>query len=184
MPYKLPFRVVHVSGQDDNFKASELNTHGPLTKGWQSSRFCLYPQDIVIQLNFRSRLRKIQILAHQYLISTKIEFFVGDVPDGTKPSLENARYTRLGYVSLSDNEKTGYKARELKSVHVDAHGVFLKLNIHKNHINKYNLYNQVGLIAVNVIGDNIEPKKLDIMDPVSYLLLWSYTSTQFKQLGG
>ena len=49
------------------------------------------------------------------------------------------------YVSLSDNEKTGFKARELKSVQVDAVGVFLKLNIHKNHINKYNLYNQVGL---------------------------------------
>ena len=26
------------------------------------------------------------------------------------------------YVALSDNEKTGYKARELKSVHVDAVG--------------------------------------------------------------
>ena len=47
------------------------------------------------------------------------------------------------YVSLSDNEKTGFKARELKSVQVDAVGNFLKLNIHKNHINKYNLYNQV-----------------------------------------
>ena len=47
------------------------------------------------------------------------------------------------YVSLSDNEKTGYKARELKSVHVDALGTFLRLNIHKNHINKHNLYNQV-----------------------------------------
>ena len=49
------------------------------------------------------------------------------------------------YVSLSDNEKTGYKARELKSVHVDAVGTFLRLNIHKNHINKHNLYNQVNV---------------------------------------
>ena len=47
------------------------------------------------------------------------------------------------YVSLSDNEKTGFKARELKSVHVDAVGHYLKLNIHKNHVNKHNLYNQV-----------------------------------------
>lgn len=31
-------------------------------------RYCLYPQDIVIQLENRSRLRKIQILSHQYLI--------------------------------------------------------------------------------------------------------------------
>ena len=28
--------------------------------------------------------------------ATKIEFYVGDVPDGHTPSLQNARYTRLG----------------------------------------------------------------------------------------
>ena len=46
---------------------------------------------------------------------------------------------------MSDNSKTGYKARELKSVHVDAVGQYLRLVIHKNHVNKYNTYNQVGL---------------------------------------
>ena len=46
-------------------------------------------------------------------------------------------------MALSDNEQTDYKARELKSVHVDAIGIFLKLVIHKNHVNKNNLYNQV-----------------------------------------
>ncbi|KAL3861939.1 hypothetical protein ACJMK2_007949 [Sinanodonta woodiana] len=155
MPIKLPYRVVHASGQDDAHRVSELNYHSPLTKGWQSSRYCLYPQDIVIQLDNRSRLRKVQVLSHQFLIATKVEFFVGDVPDGVTVTLDNARYTRLGYVSLSDNEKTGFKARELKSVQVDAVGVFLKLNIHKNHINKFNLYNQVGIIAVNVIGEPV-----------------------------
>lgn len=48
------------------------------------------------------------------------------------------------YVSLADNEKTGFRARELKSVHVDAVGVYLKLVIHKNHVNRHNIYNQVG----------------------------------------
>ncbi|XP_064642037.1 centrosomal protein of 104 kDa-like isoform X2 [Lineus longissimus] len=156
MPQKIPFRVIHVSGQDDVYKAVELNSHSPTTRGWQSQRFCLYPQDLVIQLDERVRLRKIQLLSHQFLIPTKIEFYVGDVPDGTGMNLQNARYTRLGYVSVSDNEKTGYKARELKSVHVDAMGVYLKLVIHKNHVNKHNLYNQVGVIAINVIGDSLD----------------------------
>lgn len=49
----------------------------------------------------------------------------------------------FSYVSLCDNEKTGCKARELKSVYVDAVGQFLKLIFHENHINKYNVYNQV-----------------------------------------
>ncbi|CAG5136224.1 unnamed protein product, partial [Candidula unifasciata] len=164
MPQKLHFKVIHASGQDDVYRASELNYHSPLTKGWQSARFCLYPQDIVLQLEERSRLRKIQILSHQHLISTKIEFFVGDVPDGTALTLENVRYARLGYVSLSDNEKTGFKARELKSVHVDAVGNFLKLNIHKNHVNKHNMYNQVGIIAINVIGSEIR-RSYELTDP-------------------
>ncbi|KAK3104885.1 hypothetical protein FSP39_012411 [Pinctada imbricata] len=168
MPRKLPFRVLHVSGQDDSYRAAELNYHSPLTKGWQSSRYCLYPQDIIVQLDARSRLKKIQILSHQCLVATKIEFYVGDVPDDMSQDLENARYTRLGYVSLSDNEKTGYKARELKSVHVDATGLFLKLNIHKNHINKFNLYNQVGIIAINVIGDEIR-KPIDYTEPDIFL---------------
>ncbi|KAJ8320817.1 hypothetical protein KUTeg_002404 [Tegillarca granosa] len=155
MPTKLELRIVHVSGQDESYKGSELNRHSPLTKGWQAGRYCLYPQDLVFQMPQRSRLKKIQILSHQYLIATKIEFFIGDVPEDMAPVAENAKYQRLGYVSLSDNEKTGYKARELKSVHVDAIGIFLKLLIHKNHINKYNTYNQVGIIAVNAIGDPV-----------------------------
>ncbi|PAA51401.1 hypothetical protein BOX15_Mlig022803g1 [Macrostomum lignano] len=153
MPSKLPIRVVHVSGQDEGYPAIELNRHSPTTRGWVSSRFCLYPQDLVVYLEQRSRIRKVQILSHQYLIASKIEFFVGDVPDGVSHNLQNARYSRLGYVALSDNEKTGFRARELKSVHVDAVGVYLKLVIHKNYVNKHNLYNQVGLVAVNLIGD-------------------------------
>ena len=39
MPNKVPFRVTHVSGQDDNYRAIELNMHSPTTKGWQSARF-------------------------------------------------------------------------------------------------------------------------------------------------
>lgn len=52
------------------------------------------------------------------------------------------------YVSLSDNEKTGYKARELKSVYVDAVGQYLKLTFHKNYVNRYNLYGQVRGVYV------------------------------------
>ena len=84
------------------------------------------------------------------------------------------------YVSLSDNEKTGFMARELKSVHVDALGTYLRMNIHKNHINKHNLYNQVGIVAINIIGD-VQRKPFDPSDPVGFLslslsfsLLWKY----------
>ena len=44
MPHKVSFEIEAFSGEDERYKAQELNVHGPLVKGWQSQRFCLYPQ--------------------------------------------------------------------------------------------------------------------------------------------
>lgn len=152
MPKKINFHLVHASSEDDDHRAIQLNVHSPSTKGWQSVRFCLYPQDIIIQLDHRAKIRKIQILSHQFLIATKIEFFVGQVEDELAEQWQDAVFHRLGYVDMTSNEKTNYTARELKSVHVDVTGSFVKLIIHKNHINRLNMFNQVGIIAVNIIG--------------------------------
>jgi centrosomal protein CEP104 len=38
-------------------------------------------------------------------------------------------------------------------VYVDSVTLLLKLVFHKCHVNKFNLYNQVGLIAVNCMGE-------------------------------
>ncbi|KAJ1569417.1 hypothetical protein HK096_003182 [Nowakowskiella sp. JEL0078] len=62
-------------------------------------------------------------------------------------------FTRLGFVTLNDNQNTGYKARELKSVHVDAEGTYLRILVHKCHLNAINLYNQVGIVAINILGE-------------------------------
>ena len=60
------------------------------------------------------------------------------------------------YIELSSNDRTNYKARELKSIHVDAEGIFLKLIIHKNYVNPLNLYNQVSIVAINLLGDDLD----------------------------
>lgn len=109
-----------------------------------------------MQMAERCRVRKLQLLAHQYLIPSKVEFYVSEsLPEYFAPC-QAERFRRLGYVSLCDNEKTGCKARELKSVYVDAVGQFLKLIFHQNHPNKYNIYNQVALVAINIIGDPVD----------------------------
>ena len=154
-PKKIDFKVVHVSGEDEKFPASDLNSdkHGPLVHGWISQRFCLFPIDLIIQFNKKIVLKKVQILSHQYLIASKIEFYIGDSQEVNENELsyESAKYTRLGYVELSSNERTDLKARELKSVHVDAEGSFLKLVLHKNFLNRLNLYNQVHLFFRKLI---------------------------------
>ena len=60
------------------------------------------------------------------------------------------------YIDLSTNERTDFTARELKSIHVDADGLLLKLIIHKNYTNRLNLYDQVSIVAINLLGDDID----------------------------
>lgn len=77
--------------------------------------------------------------------------------------LNEVKFNRLGYLSLESNEKSGFQARELKSVYVDAYALLLKVVLHKCHVNKFNLYNQVGLIAINCMGE-ISKSKAAITD--------------------
>lgn len=56
-------------------------------------------------------------------------------------------------MSLDDNGRSDYQARELKSVFIEAKGNFVRLVLHKCFVNNYNLFSQVGLVAVNVLGD-------------------------------
>eukprot|EP00047_Mylnosiga_fluctuans_P017700 m.63777 g.63777 ORF g.63777 m.63777 type:complete len:1027 (+) comp7215_c0_seq3:64-3144(+) len=155
MPVKVPFRVIYCSGSDDEHDASALETHAPTVKGWQTAKYCFWPQEIILRLERVTRVRKVQILSHQYKIATRIELFYAN-PQAGQPVPQTEAYARLGHISLSDNVANDFKTRELKSVHIDSLALLLRLVIHKNHVNSHNLYNQVGIIAINVIGDPID----------------------------
>uniref|UniRef100_A0A3B4UP44 Centrosomal protein of 104 kDa n=2 Tax=Seriola dumerili TaxID=41447 RepID=A0A3B4UP44_SERDU len=180
MPRKIGFIVVNSSSHEDNFTAKELMVHAPTVNGWRSGRLCSYPQHVTLQLVERSRVRKLQLLAHQYLIPAKVEFHIGDtLPETSTPGFPG-HLRRLGYVSLSDNEKTGFKARELKSVHVDAIGTYLRITFHKNHVNGYNQYNQVALVAINVLGDSLDGNAFNTIPSREQLIEHYLNSTQLE----
>ena len=142
------FRVVHSSSEDPVYPSSELNTHIPTTKGWQSLKFCPFPQELGFQLiDGDCKLSQVQILSHQFKIATKIEIYIGQGHD-----YHSATFRRLGYLSLDSNERSSYQARELKTVYIDQSGRFIKLLVHNNHVNKQNMYCQVGIVAVNLLG--------------------------------
>ena len=65
---KLEFNVVSTSGEDVDYPASELNTHSPHTKGWQSPRFCEFPQELGLELMHRSRLTQVRARARHVLL--------------------------------------------------------------------------------------------------------------------
>ncbi|XP_060527673.1 centrosomal protein of 104 kDa isoform X2 [Cylas formicarius] len=105
-------------------------------------------------------LSKIQILAHQYLIPSKIELYSSNEDTNIVKSVANINWDYIGYITLSNNETTEFKSRELKSANVPKIvATFMKLNLHDNHSNPFNIHEQVSLIAINVLGTDIEGKR-------------------------
>lgn len=104
-------------------------------------------------------MQQVQLLSHQFKIATRIELFVGSLAEGqAEPpasGFEGIQFSRLGHFSLDCNERSKFQARELKTVYVPrrADGLYLRLLLHKCHVNEHNLYSQLGLLAVRVIGD-------------------------------
>lgn len=150
---KLAFQVVFASGEDPEYPATELNFHSPQTRGWQSPRFAESPCEVgVAFLDGVVNISLVQILSHQHKIATRVELFVGVGDD-----YFSSNFTRLGYMTLDSNEKSQFKARELKSVYIKARGNFLKLLLHKCYTNPLNIFSQVGLIALNALGQPAAP---------------------------
>ena len=172
---KLKFRIVFCTSEEQEFPASELLRHGPNSKGWSSARFCDYPQELLLQFPTVVRIKQLQFLSHQCKISSKIELYTYTPERMTSlpsiPSIHDMPFKRLGYMSLDSNEKSGFQARELKSVYLDSMCLFLKITLNKCHTNTANLFNQVGLIAINVLGEELgsqdEPSPLQGRAPRS-----------------
>lgn len=156
---KLKFRVVDISGEDPEYPANELLSQSPQSKGWQSPRFCDWPQYITLQFVNPVMLKQLQFLSHQCKIASKIELYTA-LPDlkSPVPTLE-LKFKKLGYLSLDPNERSGYQSRELKTVYVECPCLYLKIVFQKCHINKYNLFNQVGLIAIGCFGEPLAKDK-------------------------
>ena len=51
----LPLVVVYSSSEESDFSAQELNANNDETRGWQSARFCDYPQEVGLLVNRGAR---------------------------------------------------------------------------------------------------------------------------------
>ena len=152
---KYAYRVVSCTSNDEGHGASVLENMAPSkhTKGWSSERFCQSPQVIVIEFTRGAvELRKVQILSHQFKIARQIDLHAGMCPQGVHPSLQHAKWKKLGHLKLNSNERSNYMARELCSVYVKCTAVYLRLVIGAHFPNEMNIFDQVGIILLNVCG--------------------------------
>lgn len=92
------------------------------------------------------QLTQIQFLIHEKKIPSMIELYICNPKrDALMSSIQ---YQRLGHFSLSDNTKNNYKSRELKSVFLDHACKYLKICFDKPYFNKFNPFNQVGVVRI------------------------------------
>ncbi|GFU90955.1 centrosomal protein of 104 kDa [Trichonephila clavipes] len=160
---RIDFSVIKVTGEDDNYPAAELNNQRPVAKGWMSSKFCSYPQVVIMRLETRARLCKFQVLSHSFSITSKMELHVGDVKKALPEVLQNVSWEKQGEICFSENYLTEYKARELRSARLDIIAKFIKLVMHQNHVNKLNLCNQEKTFIASqeetIVGQHLEDVK-------------------------
>ncbi|KAH8249202.1 hypothetical protein KR032_007184 [Drosophila birchii] len=158
MAKKIPFNVVFASDEDVSFPASELNTHGPTVHGWRSAPDSgLTTHDIILRFHQPAKIYRIQLLAHQYLIPEKVELWLHYSPKSLPSTPSSQYFDFLGFVALADNAYTNYKSRELQSVTVSPRrGTHLKLRLIGVHGNEFNATSQISLLAVNVLGEDLE----------------------------
>ncbi len=59
--------------------------------------------------------------------------------------IDGIEFEYIGYITLSNNENTKFKCRELKTISIpfSCPTRFVKLTLYQNHVNNLNVYNQV-----------------------------------------
>ena len=172
----------NITSQDPFYPLNNLTTRNILY-GWQSSRFCTYPQELVVEFYSYVNIKQINILIHEKKIPTVIEF-VNCLPKNLNPSNpENSsrnhnkndvyyKNKKIGFIRLSPNIDSNYKSRELRKIHVNIFTKRLKLIVHKNYSNSYNIFCQVGIISLNFYGQILTEENKEENDKLNYSELY------------
>ena len=129
-------------------------------------------------------MTQINLLSHEKKISSLIEFY-SYFPSQTNEfyqNFKNLTYEKLGYIRMDTNNKSNHKLREFRKVFINTNCIYLKITLHKNYMNKYNVFNQVGLISIEFYGipihinnndfimqDSLKPREFneDLVDEIT-----------------
>ena len=124
----------------------ELLEVGPQARGWMAAKYCIYPQTIILGLESRTTVEKLQIMGNPWAVPTKViisqlidlltfvqvEIWIGDVPKGQEVDIKKAYFMKLGEVTMESNKDNDYIARQLQSIEVTKHVVNDKHDVTEN----------------------------------------------------
>ena len=119
MPVRIGYRVVQVTSEEEGYRGSQLVETGPQAKGWLTAKYCIYPQSVVLALDNRTTVDKLQILGQPWAVTTSLEIWIGDVPKGSEVEVSKAYFMKVGEFPMESNEDNDFTARQLQCVEVE-----------------------------------------------------------------
>lgn len=163
----VPYDIVYCSSQDKQFpvsnllRSSESVERNPVKGGgWQSIRGGRSPQTLVLRFPGNAVVQQIRILSHESKIASKVELRIYKLRLGethSPPSFRDIRFSKLGTVEFNSNERSYYRSKERKTIHMKAEVYFLKLLFDVPHPNALNKANQVGVCSIECFGQIAQP---------------------------
>ena len=167
----LEYNFVNFTSQDPSHPINYLLNNNNTKGGWISNRYCTYPQEIFIQFPTMVNIRQINILINECKIPKSIEL-INCIPVGEKNKFiinnnnvsklipSEFMYQNIGYIKLSTNVESNYKARELRKIYININTEYIKLIINSNYPNNLNIFCQVGIVSLDFLGTKKDnPKK-------------------------
>ena len=99
------------------------------------------------------------MVIHEKNIPAQIKFYTY-FPENNNELLgnyHNVKYKYIGFIKMDTNERSQFRARESRKIYINTKSLFLKIELGKNYINEYNVFNQVGLMNLDFFGTYLPP---------------------------
>ena len=196
----LTYNIINFTSQDQFHPINFLLLKDKKNQsGWISNRFCIYPQEILIKFPQMVNLRQINILINESKIPKMIEFinciplnkknkYIINKNKNLKEVSSGFLLQNIGFIKLSSNVESNYKARELRKIYININTEYLKLKIHRNYLNNLNMFCQVGIVSLEFFGiENIkseilkEHEKYNVNDTIESLFDVCFNTDEFEE---
>lgn len=164
--------LCYCSSQDDANPAEGLCTQDKYASGWVSGKHVSYPQELGFRFDGIVTIDSLRILANESKISSCIDVYVAEPSPqeeqtGVCSPYAKSIFKRLGHIRFSNNAASGYRARELKTVGLRRRCTYLKLVLRNPHVNSYNMFQQVGVVALTAHGKVLKSMQEWMSTPLS-----------------
>ena len=81
----VPFECVAATSEMQGTSLEDLNmiSFEPSPRSWECARYCKFPQEVVIRLNYRSEIAHVILMAKEDRFIPEVEILIGDGVSGS-----------------------------------------------------------------------------------------------------